>query len=159
MTAFFTCDEAHFPIVVFEFNQHPMTDTDFENFLNTWEGLYRHDVPFKLVFNTTNMTIPNPKYCIKMAMFIKKIRTFNPQHLQVSYISVQNSTISNLLECMFYMQPPVAPVHITLEQNTSTIVHYLQSIDKESAHNEDGAGFQSTITKVILPSKPFWLFL
>ena len=176
--SFFTYNTASFPILIFEFNNTPINDAYFELFLLAWESSYTHKAPFVLVFDTTNMAIPNPKYCLKMTAFIKKIRKFKPQYLQSSYIAVQSKTIATLLELIFYLQPLVAPVHITRETDVTKVVRCVGRIleaetdaaadavaDKgtpESHHenqDEEQAAFMSSITKVILPSTPFFPFL
>lgn len=152
--AFFTCDVSAFPIVKYVFTEAAITDADFDLFLGTWEGLYAHGSPFVLIFDTTNMAIPNPKYCFKMSVFIKKIRRFTPQYLHASYIAVRSNAIAALLELIFYLQPPVAPVHLVRE--IEGVEHYARGMLLGDAHR---ASSKIKITTVIMPSKPFLPFL
>tara|TARA_Y100000589_G_C26896007_1_gene524187 strand:- start:222 stop:644 length:423 start_codon:yes stop_codon:yes gene_type:complete len=114
---------SNLPIVTFTFNGKIRNNKNFKHFLSTWESLYELKIKFILVFDTTNMSIPNVKYCFKMTKFIKKIRKKNPQYLQKSYIIVKNNIILNMLNFIFLIQPPVAPVHIGKDSMESIIEH------------------------------------
>ena len=136
---FFHCNMSNLPIVTFTFNGKIRKEIFFKHFLSTWESLYELKIKFILVFDTTNMSVPNVKYCYKMAKFLKKIRKKNPEFLQKSYIIVKNNTILNLLNFIFLIQPPVAPVHIgkdtienvveNLKNNTSYRINIDSSIE------------------------------
>ena len=63
------------------------------------------------------------KYSIKMALFIKKLRKQPYHYLQKSLILVNNPNIKRLLDFVFTMQSPVAPVYIWLtEESDQTIL-------------------------------------
>ena len=150
---FFKYDLSLFPIVLIKFNHLEMNDANFDEFLDSWEHLYTFKKNFVLLFDTTNMSVPSIKYCFKMSFFIKKIRNYNPQYLNKSIIIVKNKKISNLLELIFYLQPPVAPIHIT-EDNMNDV---LNTIDMENILSEDI--LKINIINVIKPNKPFLPFL
>ena len=143
-----------FPIVIVDFDNSEINDYQFDLFLNNWESIYNLNKSFTLIFNTSNMSIPNLKYCFKMSMFIKKIRNFNPQYLEKSIIIVKNKTISNMLEFIFYLQPPVAPVYIT-NSSKDIIMNELYSIENIKDFNVANIN----VLQKVLPNKPFLPFL
>lgn len=159
MTMFYRMRNAVCPVVVFEFTSEPITDADFGCFLNEWEELHTRPSPFTLIFDTTRMAIPHPKYCIKMAQFIKKIRRIEPQRLTRSVIVVQNQTIATLLELVFYLQPPVAPVYLTCETDVGLVEAELGKKNEEDEKEEDGCQFSFKVTNVIRPGKAMLPFL
>ena len=112
---FFKFDYSLFPIVIIEFNSTEITENDFEVFLNFWKNIYNHDKDFMLIFDTTNMTIPSLKYCFKMSVFIKNLRKIEKQYLKKSIMIMKNQTLCNMLDFIFYLQPPVSDIHITKE--------------------------------------------
>lgn len=156
---FYRMRRAAGPLVVFEFTREPIADADFDRFLSEWEALHAGPSPFALLFDTARMAIPHPKYCIKMAQFIKKIRRIEPQRLSRSVIVVQSQTIASLLELVFYLQPPVAPVYLT--RGAGDAVEAALAGDMEGAKDE-AAGecrFAFEVTSVIRPGKPMLPFL
>ena len=143
-----------FPIVIVDFDNSEINDYQFDLFLNNWESIYNFNKKFTLIFNTSNMSIPSLKYCFKMSMFIKKIRNFNPQYLEKSIIIVKNKTISNMLEFIFYLQPPVATVYIT-NSSKDTIMEQLYNIENIEEFNVSDIN----VLHKVLPNKPFLPFL
>ena len=108
-------DLTYFPTVIVKFTGNIQNDHDFESFTRSWLYLYSHEKYYSFIFDTTHMGIPHIKYSIKMASFISELRKKPHQYLQKSIIIVRNNTILYLLRFIFYIQPPVAPVHLTLE--------------------------------------------
>ena len=143
-----------FPIVIIEFDSSEINDENFQLFLDNWEKLYLMEKDFTLVFDTANMSIPKLKYCFKMSMFIKKIRKFNPQYLKKSIINVKNNTITNMLEFIFYLQPPVAPVYIT-QNEINNIIENIETSDKLEYIDNN----KLKTVNIIKPDKPFLPFL
>ena len=94
-----------FPVVIIKLKGFIKNDTDFQMFLNNWEYLYTYENDFMMIFDTTDMNMPNIKYCYKLALFIKSLKK--------SIIIVKNNIILNLLNSTFYLQSPVAPVYLT----------------------------------------------
>lgn len=145
---FFQCEMSNLPIITFTFNGKIRNNKHFKHFLDTWESFYELNNDFILVFDTTNMSIPNVKYCFKMTKFIKKIRKKNPQYLQKSYIIVKNNIILNMLNFIFFIQPPVAPVHISKDSIESIIENLINN-----------TCYRINIDSSIDPGLPFLPFL
>jgi hypothetical protein len=162
---FYRMRRAAGPLVVFEFTSEPIADADFDRFLAEWEALHAGPSPFALLFDTARMAIPHPKYCIKMAQFIKKIRRIEPQRLSRSVIVVQSQTIASLLELVFYLQPPVAPVYLTRDAGDAVEaalaggeLHGTAPL-VPSAPSDHVQPFPFEATSVIQPGKPVLPFL
>ena len=105
-------DISNFPLVFVKFENTIKSDNDFNLFLNDWINLYNNKKDFIFIFDTSNIINVNIKYCIKMALFIKRLKKLKYQYLQKSIILVKNKYIMNLLDFIFYIQKPVAPVFI-----------------------------------------------
>jgi hypothetical protein len=109
----FSFTTASFPIVKFMFSGKIRTDLEFDDITNLWEKQYDKEKPFTIIFDTRLMKIPDLKYAIKMVQFIGKLKKKKPQYLEKSYIIIRNHSIIRLLDFIFLIQPPVAPVFVT----------------------------------------------
>ena len=103
---------SNFPIVKVDFNNTINNDHEFSDFLVKWLLLYQNKKDFSFIFNTIDVGFVNPKYCFKMTKFIMKLKKFSHQYLQKSLIVVSNKYIKYLLNLIFRLQKPVAPVYI-----------------------------------------------
>ena len=108
----FAFDGSNFPLVKVIMNNVPESDDEFQSFLNKWSELYEKQQDFKFFFDTTNVGLPHLKYSIKMSQFIKKLKKEPYQYLQESIIIINNNKVKWLLDFIFTIQPPVAPVYI-----------------------------------------------
>jgi len=138
-------DESLFPIIKVIFNQKPNTDEEFKIFLQRWLQYYQNKKDFSFYFDTTNLNSPHPKYCIQMSQFIKDLRKQEYQYLKQSIILVNDNRIQWMLNFIFWIQPPVAPVYI---------YHINNGLSKNINKNiEMIINHPSTVT--VEPSKPF----
>ena len=115
-------DHSHFPIVSVVFSETVLNENEFDLFLQKWLELYHNQRDFYFLFDTRKMQNIPLKYSIKMALFIKKLRKQPYHYLQKSLIVVNNNKIKKLLDFVFTMQSPVAPVYIW---NTEEINHLI----------------------------------
>ena len=114
-------DYTNFPFVNIYLTGTIENKDDFLNFTNQWLKLYNKKENFEFIFNTYNCGLINPKYCIFMALFIKKIKQQKIQYLQKSTIFVYNKYIFQLLKIMFYIEKPVAPVEIIFNNKLNNL--------------------------------------
>jgi hypothetical protein len=105
-------DRTNFPIVKVTFNEGPNSDEEFDDFLNQWIQLYSEMNDFTFLFETMEMKNPHIKYAIKMSQFIKRLKNNDHQYLQKSIILINNNKIKYLLDFIFMIQSPVAPIYI-----------------------------------------------
>ena len=101
-----------FPLVFINFSEKINSEEEFDEFLKQWLLLYQNKRNFNFIFDTRNMKDIDIKYCFKMALFIKKLRKEKIHFLQSSFILVNNNYIQKLLDILFMLQSPVAPVYI-----------------------------------------------
>ena len=120
-------DYIDFPVIKIDLSGTIKNNDDFFNFTNQWLKLYNKKENFEFIFNTYYSGLINPKYCILMALFIKKIKQQKIQYLQKSKIFVYNKYIFQLLKIIFYIEKPVAPVEIIFynELNNSKITEII----------------------------------
>lgn len=102
----------NFPIVFVSFSESINSETEFDQFLNEWLILYHNRRDFSYIFDTRNMKNISPKYAIKMTLFIKSLRKEPYHYLQKSLILVNDKHIKRLLDFVFTLQSPVAPVYL-----------------------------------------------
>ena len=99
-------------IVHVKLNKKIENNKDFNTFLNEWCELYEKRKNFIFIFDTSNVGFIPIKYSIQMSLFIKKLRKEKYQYLQKSIIYVNNNIVKRMLDFIFMLQPPVAPVYI-----------------------------------------------
>ena len=102
----------NFPIVFVTFSESINSETEFDQFLNEWLLLYHNQRDFSYIFDTRNMKNISIKYAIKMTLFIKNLRKQPYHYLQKSLILVNDKHIKRLLDFVFTLQSPVAPVYL-----------------------------------------------
>ena len=105
----------NFPNVYVTFGKLNSTE-EFNILTNEWLRLYEQKIPFTFIFDTTNLEVYNIKYSFKMSAFIHRLKKESEQYLQRSIILVTNSFIQHLLDLIFFIQSPVAPVYIVREK-------------------------------------------
>ena len=93
------------------------SNEDFNILTNEWLRLYEQKIPFTFIFDSSNLEVYNIKYSFKMSTFIYKLKKEPIQYLQKSIIIVNNSFIQSLLDLIFFIQSPVAPVYIIRDPN------------------------------------------
>jgi hypothetical protein len=106
----------HFPNVLVTFGKLNSTE-EFNILTNEWLRLYDKKIPFTFIFDSSNLEVYNLKYSFKMSSFIYRLKKEPEQYLQRSIILVTNSFIQNLLDLIFFIQSPVAPVYIVREND------------------------------------------
>ena len=110
-----------FPIVKVKLN-HVENDDDFDDFLQKWLDLYIQQRDFTFIFDTTNVSYVPFKYSIRMSEFIRRLKKdYSYHYLQKNIIIVNNSFVKNMLNIIFKLQSPVAPVYILQEQDKEHI--------------------------------------
>jgi hypothetical protein len=109
-------DYDHYPNVYVTFGKLE-TDEEFNILTDGWLRLYEQKKPFTFIFDTTNLEVYNIKYSFKMSAFIYRLKKEPEQYLKKSIILVNNSFIQYLLDFIFYIQSPVAPVYIVKEND------------------------------------------
>ena len=119
----------NFPVVYVTFSEKINSEEEFDDFLQSWLDLYHDQEEFSFIFDTREMSYPELKYCFKMTFFIKRLRKESYHYLQKSLILVNDNRIKRLLDFVFTMQSPVAPVYLWLTEETDkSMIH--QKLDK-----------------------------
>lgn len=114
-------DRSSFPLVKVKIVGVPNdNDNDFDEFLRQWLQLYEEMNDFSFLFDIRELGDVSLKYCVKMSMFIYKLRKREHQYLQKSVIVLNDNKIQRLLDFIFAIQSPVADVFI-YNNNTDSI--------------------------------------
>ena len=112
-------DRSSFPLVKVKIVGVP-NDNDFDEFLRQWLLLYEEMNDFLFLFDIRELGDVSLKYCVKMSMFIYKLRKREHQYLQKSVIVLNDNKIQRLLDFIFAIQSPVADVFV-YNNNTESI--------------------------------------
>jgi len=105
--------EFEYPYVYINFNiSHVVDDSNLELFFDTWLSVYNEQKPYIIVFDGTLVEYAKPKFIYRFAKFMKKLKKQSPQYLQYSIIIINNSLMRGLMNMVFRIQPPVAPVYL-----------------------------------------------
>ena len=121
------------PVVFVSFSESVNSENEFDQFLNEWLLLYHNAKDFSFIFDTRNMKNIPIKYAIKMTLFIKNLRKEPYHYLQKSLILVNDKNIKRLLDFVFTLQSPVAPVYlwqINDEFDKEYLINTLNSINR-----------------------------
>ena len=105
----------NFPNIYVTFGKLNSTK-EFNILTNEWLRLYEQKKPFTFIFDSSNLEVYNIKYSFKMSAFIHRLKKEPEQYLQKSIILVTNSFIQHLLDLIFFIQSPVAPVYIVRQK-------------------------------------------
>ena len=116
-------DNSQFPLVQVNLAKTIESNKDFQNCLDEWMKYYNEKKDFTFIFDTTNVGFPPIKYCFKMSSFIKKLRREEKQYLQKSIIIVNSKTVMRLLNLIFFLQAPVAPVEMTEDEKEKVLAN------------------------------------
>ena len=86
----------------------------FNDLLELWKSQYIEQRRFRFVFDTRGLKeLPSLYYCFQMAWFIRRLKKdYRDQYLERSLILVNRVGIRRLLDFIFTIQSPVAPVYI-----------------------------------------------
>tara|TARA_B100000900_G_C20545592_1_gene702395 strand:- start:25 stop:459 length:435 start_codon:yes stop_codon:yes gene_type:complete len=132
-------DSSSFPLVKVKITGIPSND-DFDEFLRQWLQLYEEMKDFSFLFDIRELGNVSLKYCVKMAMFIYKLRKREYQYLKKSVIVLNDNKIQRLLDFIFAIQSPVADVFI-YNNNTDSIedlelfAHNISLVNLENYEN------------------------
>jgi len=111
-----TFDTTSYPTVFVDLGP-TLDDEGFQDFIKQWRNLYSERRDFYLIFNTSEVGWVNPKYAWEMASFIEELREQQEkldgkEYLQQSFIFYKSWYVKLLLNVIFYLQTPIAPVEI-----------------------------------------------
>ena len=132
-------DLSSFPLVKVKIIGIP-SDNDFDEFLRQWLQLYEEMNEFSFLFDIRELGNVSLKYCMKMSLFIYKLRKKEYQYLQKSVIVLNDTKIQRLLDFIFALQSPVADVFI-YNNNTDSIeelelfAHNISLVNLEEYNN------------------------
>lgn len=121
-------------LVKVKFNNGINQESDFRNFIDKWYDLYNKKNNFTFIFDTINTSLVNPYYCYCMASFIYDLKKRDTQYLNYSVIIVKNYAIKILLNIIFAIQKPVAPVFLIDNNEKNKMI--INDIQNSISNNE-----------------------
>jgi hypothetical protein len=119
---FATYDFSNFPIVKIILKGSILDDNDFSNFTNQWINLYDNKKHFEFLIYIENLEYIELKYCLYTAIFLKSMKKKPIQYLKKSKIYTSSKYIYYLLNIIFNIEKPVAPLElIFIDKNKNEI--------------------------------------
>lgn len=106
-----TIKTENFPHVYIKIN-HINNDDDYYSFENTWLDLYKEQKEFIFVINIKDIGNVSMIYVYKLVQLITLLKREKKQYLKYSIIIVNTNFIKHLLNIIFMITSPVAPVYI-----------------------------------------------
>ena len=119
-----------FPIVNVTFQGNLNKKEEFQDFTNKWKKLYEERKMFSFVFDTKKCGHVNIKYCMFMSNFIKKLKKEPIQYLEKSIIIYYRGWIKHLLQIVFSLQSPVAPVYLLNGNGNENVEETINLLNK-----------------------------
>tara|TARA_B100001769_G_scaffold275318_1_gene277232 strand:- start:24170 stop:24616 length:447 start_codon:yes stop_codon:yes gene_type:complete len=119
-------------IVKVKLNKKIKNKEDFYNFLSNWINLYEKKRNFLFIFDTYDVGYIPIKYSIQMSLFIKQLKKKSFQYLQKSIILVNSNIVKHMLDFIFMLQPPVAPVYIINNEDYIDLIINDNIIDNDN---------------------------
>tara|TARA_Y100000768_G_scaffold378740_1_gene353527 strand:+ start:2551 stop:3003 length:453 start_codon:yes stop_codon:yes gene_type:complete len=119
-------------IVKVKLNKKIKNKEDFYNFLSNWINLYEKKRDFIFIFDTYDVGYIPIKYSIQMSLFIKQLKKKPFQYLQKSIILVNSNIVKHMLDFIFFLQPPVAPVYIINNEDYIDVIINDNIIDNDN---------------------------
>ena len=107
-------NEGDSSMIEVKFTDEKFTDENYNDFLNKWIELYEKKVDFCFMMDTCGIKeIPHIKYTFGLCIFIKNLKKrYKYHYLKYSTIKINDNRVKYLLDFIFTIQKPVAPVRI-----------------------------------------------
>ena len=113
----------NFPRIDMKFN-YITNDNEYALFEKEWLNLYKEQKYFHFNIDVTNIMSANIKYAFKLSSFIKFIKkNIKVQYLKYSVITVNSTFVKYLLNIIFTISSPVAPVYIINKDDYYVKIH------------------------------------
>lgn len=113
------------PYVYITFTENNIVnDINLNKFFETWLAIYDEKKPYIIIFDASKIDYAKPTFIYKFVKFMKKLRKKEPQYLQYSIIIIDNSLMRGIMNMVFRMQPPVAPVYLCKNSSELESLHY-----------------------------------
>ena len=111
----------------------------FNDLLELWKSQYIEQRRFRFVFDTRGLKeLPSLYYCFQMAWFIRRLKKdYRDQYLERSLILVNRVGIRRLLDFIFTIQSPVAPVYIYHHEKPVDPEQMLQLVQQTAIQGEN----------------------
>ena|SRR6056300_404564 len=106
-----TIKKENFPNVYVKID-HINNNDDYFSFENTWLDLYKEKKDFIFVINIKDIGHVSMIYVYKLVQLISLLKREEKQYLKYSIIIVNTNIIKHLLNIIFMITTPVAPVYI-----------------------------------------------
>ena len=114
--------------------------SSYNKFIEDWENIYKKKKYYYLIIDTSSTGLINIKYALKVSSFIKNLRNnadklYGHQWLQFSIFVVTNKFVMNLLNFIFRITRPIAPIYIVNDFNTKDyILEHFQNYTLTNYH-------------------------
>ena len=117
----------NFPYIYVKIN-NINNDVDYNKFENLWLDLYKEKKNFIFIININNVENVNMIYAYKMVNLIQTLKKKEIQYLNYSILIVNGYIIRNILNIVFKLTRPVAPIYIVDKNDyTSELINNIKN--------------------------------
>ena len=103
-------------------------DLDYYKFENLWLDLYKDKKKFIFIIKINNLGTINMIYAYKMVNLIQRLKKEEIQYLDYSILIVNGYIIRNILNIIFKLASPVAPIYIVDKNDyTSDLINDIKN--------------------------------
>lgn len=102
-------DKNKFPIVSITFTGIKSTDDNFRDYLNQIKNIYDQQMPFILIFDATNASLPGFKHQLMQANWLKENDSLIKTYCLGTVYIISNSLVRGILKSIFALQKQPCP--------------------------------------------------
>lgn len=120
-------DFDNFPSISIKLNNTIKDENDYKSFTHNWLNAYRMKQYYHMIIDSSNTNLVSMSYVIRISQFIKNLKAtakekYGEQWLQYSIILVKSDFVMKLLNMIFYISNPIAPVFIISKDNDINLI-------------------------------------
>jgi hypothetical protein len=119
------------PLIVVTLDTNIGNKDELDLFLKEWKQSYEQNNSYRYIFDSRKCGMINIKYTYLFAKFLSKLKSESVKYLDDVYVVIKSPWIKGLLEFVFTLQSPIAPVYITESLKIAKKIYY------RTINNED----------------------
>ena len=105
-------DTIFYDVTIADSSDNYQIEELYNSFINNWNELYKQKQAFSMIFNLTQLSSAPPKYCKRLANYIKSIKKLPKQYSTFSIVVINNPIVKGIIGIIFKLTKPIAPMYI-----------------------------------------------
>ena len=121
---FATFDYSNAPLIIVTLDTNINGKEELDLFLKEWKESYETNNSYRYIFDSRKCGMINIKYTYMFAKFLKKLKSDTVKYSNDIYVVIKSPWIKGLLDVVFTLQSPIAPVYITDSLKIAKKIYY-----------------------------------